>query len=212
MEHFLTPLSTQHTSYIKNTHHFLSKIRTLKLEEPCFLFTVNVCNLYTNIEILVGLGAIQRVQDRHPDPNRPDDCLMRLLEISLTRNNFVFQNKFYLQVKGTAMGEWFAPAYSNIYMTEWEEESLKKCKLRPLIYLMYLDDIWGIWTHSKMDFDGFVGLLNEHQTSIKVEATLNDIQTIFLVISIFKGLPTNGNTGHKDVFQTNRFPFAPPQT
>lgn len=115
LKHFVTPLSTKHTSYIKNTQHFLSKIRTLKLEESCFLFTMDVCNLYTNIEIPLGLGAIRRMLDRHPDLNRLDDCLMRLLEISLIRNDFVFQNKFYLQVKGTAMGKRFAPAYANIY-------------------------------------------------------------------------------------------------
>lgn len=65
---------------------------------------MDMCSLYTNIEIPGGVGAIQRILARHPDPNRPDDSLLRLLEISLTRNDLVFQNKFYLQVKGTAMG------------------------------------------------------------------------------------------------------------
>lgn len=27
-----------------------------------------------------------------------------------------FNEKFYLQIKGTAMGKWFAPAYANIYL------------------------------------------------------------------------------------------------
>lgn len=143
LEHFLTPLSTIHDSYVKNTEHFLSKIRTLELKEPCFLFTMDVCSLYTNIEIPLGIEAIKKILACHPDPNRPDECLLRLLEISLTRNDFVFQDKFYLQVKGTAMGKRFAPAYANIYMAEWEEEVIKKCTKLPLIYLRYLDDIWG---------------------------------------------------------------------
>ncbi|TWW80191.1 hypothetical protein D4764_01G0000060 [Takifugu flavidus] len=158
---------------------------------------MDFCSLYTNIEIPLGLGAIRRILGRHPDPNRPDDCLMRLLEISLTRNDFVFQNKFYLQVKGTAMGKRFAPAYANIYMAEWEEVVFKKCKQLPLIYLRYLDDIWGIWTHLRKDFDGFVQITNEHHTSIKVEATPNDTEIDFLDITIFKG-PNLLQTGTLD--------------
>ncbi|TWW64201.1 hypothetical protein D4764_03G0012090 [Takifugu flavidus] len=72
------------------------------------------------------------------------------------------------------MGKRFAPAYANIYMAEWEEGIFEKCQQQPLIYLRYLDDIWGIWSHSKTDFDDFVETMNQHHTSIKVEATLKD--------------------------------------
>lgn len=155
LEHILTPVSTQHSSYIKYTQHFLSKIRALQLKEPCFLFTMDVCNLYRNIEMV------------------------------------------YLQVKGTAMGKRFVPAYANIYMAEWEEEIFKKCKKLPLLYLRYLDDIWGIWTHSRMDFDGFVQIINEHHRSTQVEATTKDTEIDFLNITTFKG-PNFLQTGTLD--------------
>ncbi|KAE8277735.1 hypothetical protein D5F01_LYC24245 [Larimichthys crocea] len=45
------------------------------------------------------------------------------------------------------MGQRFAPSYANIYMSEWEREALAKCTHKPLIYLRFLDDIFGIWTH-----------------------------------------------------------------
>lgn len=64
------------------------------------------------------------------------------------RNDFIFNEKFYLQIKGTAMGKRFAPAYANLYMANWEEEALTKCVHKPLCYLRYLDDIFGIWTVS----------------------------------------------------------------
>lgn len=32
-----------------------------------------------------------------------------------------------MQIKGTAMGKKFAPAYDNIFMAEWETSALEKC-------------------------------------------------------------------------------------
>ncbi|TWW64203.1 hypothetical protein D4764_03G0012110 [Takifugu flavidus] len=81
------------------------------------------------------------------------------------------------------MGKRFAPAYANIYMAEWEEGIFEKCQQQPLIYLRYLDDIWGIWSHSKTDFDDFVETMNQHHTSIKVEATLKDKEELPLVVT-----------------------------
>lgn len=43
--------------------------------------------------------------DRYPDPSLPDDELLTLLDINLTRNDFLFDQKYFLQVKGTAMGK-----------------------------------------------------------------------------------------------------------
>ena len=39
------------------------------------------------------------------DNSRPDVYLLRLLEISLTKNDFEFNKEFFLQISGTAMGK-----------------------------------------------------------------------------------------------------------
>lgn len=187
LDYFLTPLSKKHSSYIKDTQNFLEKIKALRLKEPCFLFTMDVNSLYTNIDIELGMKATKKILESHPDPSRPDDILMRLLEINLKRNDFVFQKNWYLQTKGTAMGKRFAPAYANIYMADWEETAFQKCKLLPVIYLRFLDDIWGVWTHSKEEFETFVQTLNSHHTSIKIEPQLSEKETNFLDTTVFKG-------------------------
>lgn len=187
LDHFLTPLSTKHGSYVRDTQHFLERISALTLTEPCFLFTMDVNSLYTNIEIPLGMEATRKILTRHPDPSRPDESLLRLLEINLTRNDFLFQDDFYLQIKGTAMGKRFAPAYANIYMADWEDTVFSKCDLLPLAYVRYLDDIWGVWTHSREDFEIFVQSLNSHHASIKVEPVLHETEVHFLDTTIFKG-------------------------
>ena len=44
------------------------------------------------------------------------DIILELIMFVLTNNCFEFKGLFYRQVRGTAMGSPFAPAYANIYM------------------------------------------------------------------------------------------------
>ena len=113
--------------------------------------------------------------------------MIKLLEINLTRNDFVFDGQFYLQIKGTAMGKKFPPAYANIFMANWEEEALAKCEKPPAYYCRYLDDIWGIWSGSRIEFDSFLKTLNSHNKSIKLKAILDQEKIDFLDTTIYRG-------------------------
>lgn len=197
IDHFLGPLSTKHNSYVKNTIHFLEKVAAETVSDNSFLFTMDVESLYTNIETDMGLEAIRNCFKNNPDPNRPDQDLLEILQINLERNDFQFDEKWFLQIKGTAMGKRFSPSYANIYMAQWEREALATCPLQPQIFLRYLDDIWGIWNHSKEDFDHFVTILNNHHPSIKLKPTLHSSSVDFLDVTTFKGIRFR-ETGHLD--------------
>ena len=66
------------------------------------------------------------------------------------------------------MGKKFAPAYANIFMAEWEHTALQASLEEPLYHYRYLDDIWGIWNHQREEFDDFLNILNNHNSSIKL--------------------------------------------
>ncbi|KAL2076758.1 hypothetical protein ACEWY4_027645 [Coilia grayii] len=198
LEHFLTPISTKHKSYIKDTYHFTEIIKNLTTPTTAYLFTMDINSLYTNIETPAGIQAVKATFQKYPDKKRPDRELLQLLEINLTTNDFEFDTHFYLQIKGTAMGKKFAPAYANIFMATWEEEALRKCPKQPLHYHRYLDDIFGIWTHTEQEFLEFTNILNNHHPSIKLTSQL-DPQTInFLDTTVYKG-PTFGDTNKLDI-------------
>lgn len=55
--------------------------------------------------------VLKKALDMYPDPSRPDEELLELLRMNLARSDFVFNEKFDLQIKGTAMGKRFAPAH-----------------------------------------------------------------------------------------------------
>lgn len=187
LDFYLNPLSVKHSAYVKDTYHFIEIVKDLRILGDFYFFTMDVVNLYTNIPIQAGIATIKKIFQKFPDPKRPDRELLELLEINLTRNDFMFDGQFYLQIKGTAMGKKFAPAYANIFMANWEEETLSKCKKRPVYYFRYLDDIWGIWTGSELEFSDFVDTLNSHDPSIQLKFEINKDSIDFLDTTVFKG-------------------------
>ena len=58
---------------------------------------MDIESLYTNIELGAGLTAVRATLTKYPSPDRPDDHLLRLLELALTRNDFKFNGNTYLQ-------------------------------------------------------------------------------------------------------------------
>lgn len=187
IDHYLNPLSIIHSSYVKDTYHFIDIVKSLKVPHNFMFFSIDVDSLYTNIDIKAGLHTVKKIFEKHPNPSRPDKELLQLLEINLTKNDFVFNEEYYLQIKGTAMGKRFAPAYANIFMANWEEEALAKCPRKPLYYLRYLDDIWGIWCHSEEEFEEFMGILNGHDPSIQLKYTSSHQSIDFLDTTVYKG-------------------------
>lgn len=66
---------------------------------------MEVNSSYINIETDQGIQAVKDIFY--------DQKLLQLLHINVTRNDVEF--KFFLQIKGTAMGKKFAPPYANIF-------------------------------------------------------------------------------------------------
>lgn len=187
IEHFLHPVSIKHPSYIKDTYDFIKKIQNTPIPKQSLLFTIDIDSLYTNIDTEAGLKAVRECFSRYPDSRRPDEIVIQLLELSLTRNDFEFNSEYFLQIKGTAMGKKFAPSYANIYMAAWEETALSICPIQPVCYYRYLDDIWGVWNDTEENFRTFVKILNNHHFSIKVKFELDKEKVNFLDTITFKG-------------------------
>lgn len=192
IDSFLNPLATNHPSYLKDTQDFLTKINQIKIPENSLLVTLDVESLYTNINNEEGMAAVAEAfaKSKRKDftsMGRPDKEILELLKLSLENNDFMFNNEWYLQISGTAMGKKFAPNYANIYMAKWERDALSKTKKKPLIYLRFLDDIFIIWTHSEKDFWEFFEVLNNHSESIKLKAEIQSTEINFLDVTLFKG-------------------------
>lgn len=59
---------------------------------------------------------------------------MNMARLILDTNSFVFNDKYYKQIRGGAMGSAFTQVLANIYMLEWEEELIQHQKVDCEIY------------------------------------------------------------------------------
>ena len=149
----LKPLVKSLPSYIKDTKDFLAKLKSLPgpLLPNSLLFTMDVVGLYNNIPHRDGLKACQLALDRRDACDPPTTSIVNLAKLVLELNAFQFEEKFFLQVLGTAMGTRMAPSYANIFMGILEESMLATAPggLTPLFYGRFIDDVFGIWTHGE---------------------------------------------------------------
>jgi hypothetical protein len=180
----LGPFATSHPSYVKNTYDFLDKLRKLEVSRDTLLISLDVDSLYTNIPNDLGLRAVNEAFNRDRKPIH--DYILRLLELSLTKNDFEFDGQHYLQISGTAMGKKFAPKYADIVLSYWEASCLPKCPLQPALYLRYLDDIFLIWNHSREAFDQFFQILNSENPNITLKHNIQEECLEFLDVQVYK--------------------------
>lgn len=185
IDYYINPLAQLHPSYIKDTYDFVKKLSRLIVPGSTFLFSIDVDSLYTNIDTERGLAAVREAFQRFPREDRPDEEILQLLKITLTRNDFEFNNKHYLQISGCAMGRKYSPAYADIYMAEWERSAFAKCTTLPIVYLRYLDDIFGLWADTEESFVEFVSVLNSHHPQIKLKCNLQKTKVEFLDTEVF---------------------------
>ena len=120
------------------------------------------------------------------------------LALILTLNNFIFNCKNYLQVKGCAMGTICAPSYAHIFMDHFERKFIYPfIKTFLLIYLRFIDDIFFIWTGSKTNLEKFLNELNTKHPSIKFEYEILKEKISFLDTEIY----IKNNKLHTKIFR-----------
>ena len=70
-----------------------------------------------------------------------------LLNLATKESFFTFNNKFYIQVDGVAIGTPPGPILTNIFLSLHEKNWLNKFPIRfkPCFYRMYVDDIFVLF-------------------------------------------------------------------
>ena len=149
LDYHLQPLAQRVKSYIRDTNHFLSKLKSLgKLPQGATLCTIDVVDLYPNIPHSEGLNSLRRFLELSDKKQISSDTIIELAEIVLKNNLFEFDQKTFKQVRGTAIGTKFATPYAILFMVDLEEKILNAFEEKPMMWWRYIDDIFfylGIW-------------------------------------------------------------------
>ena len=87
---------------------------------------IDVTDLYTMIPGEGTLYALMRFLEKHSYHGRIGslslDSIMKMARLILDNNYFAYENRYYQQIRGGAMGSSFTQVLANIYMYEWKED------------------------------------------------------------------------------------------
>ena len=89
-----------------------------------------------------------------------EDDVKALLKHCLHKNVFSFDDTFYRQTLGIAMGNQCAPPIAIWFLDRVECKALENVDRKPPFFVRYIDDYAGIWTHGEQAFLEFLAHLN----------------------------------------------------
>ena len=129
------------------------------------MLSLDVESLFTKVPVDETLEFVKRkLPDWDLDLPVDNQTFVKLLELCVKDNVFVYDNNFYRQKYGMSMGSPLSPVLCNIFMEYFETELMSNiCDLK---WLRYVDDLFLVWPEDQ-DFDIFFHRLNNLHPTIK---------------------------------------------
>ncbi|XP_043925694.1 dynein axonemal heavy chain 10 [Protopterus annectens] len=189
----LGPIITHESSFIRDSWHFLTKINHFILTHGFdphrhIMATVDVVSLYTCIPQEEGVEAVQSFLTNYYSgfSHNTISLICRFLEIILENNFFLFEQVYYRQKRGVAMGSSAAPAYSNVVMALWEHQFIPFLvkKYHVLFYCRFIDDLFFIFEDGQSIIDAFLTDINSFSSYLKFVIGSHGINVSFLDVNL----------------------------
>ena len=158
----LKPLVGKSPHHINSTQDFVEQAKHITLAPGECLSSYGVLALFTSVPVDPALKIIKDLLEKnHTLKERTvmevSDIIL-LLEFCLKNTYFSFQDQFYEQVEGAAMGSPVSPIVANLYMEYLEQKALSTAPNPPKFWCRYVDDTFVI--HKEVNKQGFLQHIN----------------------------------------------------
>ena len=165
----LKPLVGKSPCHINSTQDFVEQAKHITLAPGECLSSYDVSSLFTSVPVDPPLNIIKDLLEKdHTLKERTvmevSDIIL-LLEFCLKNTYFSFQDQFYEQVEGAAMGSPVRPIVANLYMEYLEQKALSTAPTPPRFWHRYVDDTFVI--HKEVNKQGFLQHINSVDPAIK---------------------------------------------
>ena len=136
LDHHLQPVMKGGRSYVKDTNHFIEKLKELgKVPSNAILVTADVVGLYPSIPHDAGLKALHEKLEERNDKSVPTADLVNMADFVLKNNYFEFVSCIKQQISGKAIGTKFAPPYACIFMDKVKSAFLESENTKPWVWM-----------------------------------------------------------------------------
>ena len=118
------PLVSKSPHHSNSTQDFVEQVKHIKLAPGECISSNDVTVLFTSVPVDPALRVIKDLLEKEPTLKDrtvlPVEDIILFLEFCLKNMYFSFQDQFYEQVKGAAMGSPVSPIVANLYMEYFE--------------------------------------------------------------------------------------------
>ena len=144
--------------------HDITEVSTINK----FLVSYDVTSLFTNIPLEETINlAVDIILENKPAINISKQNLKKLFLFATSQTHFLFNNDFYDQIDGVALGSPLAPTLANLFMGHHEKNWIKDFSgQNTLFYRRYVDDIFALFNNEN-EANTFLSYLNSRHNSIK---------------------------------------------
>ena len=163
----LEPL-TYNQYAIKDSFSFCEELKHFNTN--LIMASFDIESLFTKIPLqeTIDLCVQKLVEDKNFIDGLSKDSFREMLTVTMTEYFILFDNKYYEQHDGVAMGSPLGPTFANIFLCVHEILWLEKCppEFRPVIYKRYVDDIFLLFQNINQ-IEKFKYYLNLQHANIK---------------------------------------------
>ena len=146
---------------------------------------MDIKSLYNVIPHNSGLEALKYFLDKRPVLDPPTVTLIRLAELVLTLNAFSFNNKFYHQVGGVAMGSKMGPNYACLFVGYVGEQiGQQYTGTVPQLHKRYIDDVVDIVCCSRVELEEYIAFVSNFHPALQFTHTITETELPFLDINL----------------------------
>ena len=163
----LEPLTyNQYT--IKDSFSFCEELKHFNTN--LIMASFDIESLFTNIPLqeTIDLCVQKLFEDKNFIDGLSKDSFREMLTVTMTESFILFDNEYYEQHDGVAMGSPLGPTFANIFLCVHEILWLEKCppEFRPVIYKRYVDDTFLLFQNINQ-IEKFKYYLNLQHANIK---------------------------------------------
>lgn len=192
----IDPLAGDTEFGVKNSYTLMEDLRNVRLTENLELGSLDIVNLYTRIPVDKSLSILKNKLENdvtfRARTNLSVETVLELAKLCLENSYFSFDNSFYKQVNGLAMGSPLSPIIANLYLEHFESQIFNNPSFASpsnfKLWRRYMDDILILKPNSWKNND-VLTLMNTLDDDIKFtyEAEVNNSITFLDLLLIRDG-------------------------